>query len=174
MRGKKVYNLIFPIWFLKFIPPVIFVTLIGNFIIDSLIILIAFYVFQVFRHTQVPLRRFYGRSILLVWGFGFLADIVGTLPPFVSYMMASTLSIPHYEEILRSVGYNPFLNVWGFLILFFGIVIAGVLIYLLNDRITFRRLIQDRVVRAKVSATLAVVTAPWTLLLPTEWLYYGM
>jgi len=36
MKQIKLNNVIFPIWMLLFIPPVIFIALIGNFIIDSL------------------------------------------------------------------------------------------------------------------------------------------
>ncbi|HOO12660.1 MAG TPA: hypothetical protein PK684_06890 [Bacillota bacterium] len=35
MKHIKFYNVIFPIWFLMFFPPVVLLTLAGNFIIGS-------------------------------------------------------------------------------------------------------------------------------------------
>lgn len=45
MRDIKLYNVIFPIWFIMFYPPIILVTLAGNFIIDSLVLLASAYAF---------------------------------------------------------------------------------------------------------------------------------
>ena len=39
MKQIKLYNVIFLIWILLFFPPVIFITLIGNFMIDTLVII---------------------------------------------------------------------------------------------------------------------------------------
>ena len=42
VKKVKLYNVIFPTWFLMFFPPVILITLLGNFVIDSLVLLACF------------------------------------------------------------------------------------------------------------------------------------
>jgi len=42
LKDIKFYNIIFPLWFVLFLPPVIFITLVGNFVIDSLVVIACF------------------------------------------------------------------------------------------------------------------------------------
>ena len=78
MKQVKLYNVIFPIWLILFFPPVIFITLAGNFIIDSLIIIAAYFLFK--PHEELNWFRFYKSCILKVWVFGLLQILSG--PPF--------------------------------------------------------------------------------------------
>ena len=41
----------------------------------------------------------------------------------------------------------------------------------INYKFVFKDQIREKVLRYKIAITLAVVTAPWTFLLPTKWLY---
>ena len=52
-----------------------------------------------------------------------------------------------------------------------GLVLAGVLIYFLNRRFSFRKTGLDEGQVKKLSLALAIATAPYTLLIPIEWLY---
>lgn len=72
MKQIILYNIIFPIWFLLFFPPVIFITLAGNLIIDSLVLVACFFIFNIAK-TQINLNTFYKKSIIesvAVWLFG--------------------------------------------------------------------------------------------------------
>ena len=44
---KKLYNIIFPIWILFIVPPVILLVLPSNFIIDSLVLIVALKIFKI-------------------------------------------------------------------------------------------------------------------------------
>lgn len=81
----KTYNVIFPIWFLLFFPPVILITLFGNYVIDSIVLIVCFYLFKI-SNSQINLKTFYKKSILKVWLYGFLADILGALILFLCVM----------------------------------------------------------------------------------------
>ena len=65
MKYIKLNNVIFPIWFLLFFPPVIFITLIGNFVIDSIVLIACFFIFKL-ADIQKSLNEFYKESILKV------------------------------------------------------------------------------------------------------------
>ena len=46
MKDDKLYNIIFPVWLFLFFPPVILITLAGNFIIDSLVVIAGYFLFK--------------------------------------------------------------------------------------------------------------------------------
>ena len=52
-----------------------------------------------------------------------------------------------------------------------GIAVAGMLIYLLNRRFSFRRTALTAEQIHRLSLALAVFTAPYTMLIPSEWIY---
>ncbi len=169
MRQIKLYNLIFPIWFLLFFPPVIFITLIGNFIIDSLVILVCFFVFKLVEIQNM--KTFYKKSILKVWLFGFLSDIIGAAVLFIITVGGDYLGLPY--KLKSAIDYDPFSHPIAAIITISAILLSSVFIYLFNYNITFKNLITEKKLRFKVALTIAIVTAPWTFLLPIEWTYYG-
>ena len=74
-KDYKLYNMILPPFTLMFMAPLLLaITLAGNFIIDS-IVLLAVSLF-VFRKID---WKFYGKNIFKVWGLGFAGDIVGVI-----------------------------------------------------------------------------------------------
>lgn len=168
-KEVKFYNVIFPIWFLLFFPPVIFITLVGNFIIDSLVVLLCFYVFKQIG-TEIGLKDFYKRSIIKVWLLGFLADIIGAAILFATGILGDMWGVPY--ELTSAINYDPFSSVFAVLIILFAMFVAGLLIFLFNYLITFKNVLFDAKLRFKVALTIAIITIPWTFLLPTKWFYY--
>ena len=80
MKKNKLYNMIFPVYpmFISmFFPPLIFLILGGNFIIDSLLMLII---------SKICFKKisgmFYVKHIFAAWGLGFAADIIGAVVCF--------------------------------------------------------------------------------------------
>lgn len=164
----KLYNVIFPIWFLLFFPPVIFFTLIGNFIIDSIVIALCYAVFKL--SAAIPdLKSFYKRSILKVWLLGFAADIAGAVLLFAVGSFGSQIGIPN--KYLTGINYDPYGNPASLLILVFAMLVSAALILFFNYKYTFAGQIENKKLRFKVALTIAIITMPWTFLLPTKWLY---
>ncbi|GIW57204.1 MAG: hypothetical protein KatS3mg083_149 [Candidatus Dojkabacteria bacterium] len=83
VKNVKLYNIILPLWMLMFLPPLIIISLVGNFVIDSLVVIGCFYAFKV-AETGLNLKEFYKKHILKVWGFGFLSDFIGAFVIFFS------------------------------------------------------------------------------------------
>ncbi|TEB07925.1 hypothetical protein Psch_01480 [Pelotomaculum schinkii] len=168
MKEIKLYNVIFPIWFLMFFPPVIVVTLAGNFIIDSLVIVVCFYVFKL-ADSQSSLKTFYMKSIFKVWILGFLADIIGAAILFATGFLGDYFGLSH--RLISAISYDPFNHTGAVIITIFAMLVSSFFIFLFNYRITLRNLILERKIRLNVAITIAIVTIPWTYLLPTKWFY---
>ncbi|GFN35764.1 hypothetical protein [Tepidimicrobium xylanilyticum] len=169
MKDIRLNNIIFPIWLLLFFPPVIFITLIGNYIIDSLVILACFKIFKL-ADFHYSMTSFYRKSIVKVWIFGFLADFIGAIILFILGILGDSFGLSN--ELLSGINYDPFSNIWAVIIILFAILMSGFFIFLFNYRITFKELIEDLSTRFKLALTIAIITMPWTFLLPTKWFYY--
>ena len=169
-KGIKLYNVIFPIWFLIFFPPVIFITLIGNFIIDSLVTILCFAVFKL-TSLKLDLKTFYKSNVLKVWIFGFLSDIIGAALLFVVSIYGNGMGLP--DKYLAGINFDPFGNPQALIIIIFAMLVSAAFILFFNYRFTFVRQIEDKKLRFKVALTIALITMPWTFLLPTKWFYRG-
>ncbi|WP_136479662.1 hypothetical protein EPD62_003220 [Acetivibrio thermocellus] len=169
MKKITLYNIIFPIWFLLFLPPVIIITLIGNFIIDSLVIMACFFVFRL-GNIKNNLKTFYNKSILKVWIFGFLADIIGASILFLLGTTGNSLKLPN--GLITGINYDPFSHPVAVTTIIFSMLISAVFIFVFNYKFTFKKQIEDKKLRLKVVITIAIITMPWTFLLPTKWFYH--
>lgn len=155
-RQLRLYNVLFPIWMLFLWPGVWLILLPGNFLIDSLVLLLAMTALGYAGRKAV-----WKSAIFKVWGFGFAADLVGAGITLGLMLLLDRL-VPQW---------NTFLFPGGQLLVLPGIVIAGVLIYLLNRRFSFRRTALTAEQIHRLSLALAVFTAPYTMLIPSEWIY---
>ena len=143
----KLYNVLFPFWMLLLFPQVWAIVLPGNFIIDSLVLIISMFALKI-----AEKKVFYKRHILPIFGFGMLSDIIGA-----AYMF---LLMWAFE--VGSMGDELYLTLPA-------LFIAGALIFVLNYFVTFKK--TDKTLRLKLSLIFALVTAPYTFLVPSSWLY---
>lgn len=171
MKHIKLYNVIFPIWFLLFFPPVIFITLIGNFVIDSLVLIACFFLFKI-TDSQKSLKEFYTSSILKVWLYGFLADFIGASILFLVESLGDSWGLP--GELITGINFDPFSNPWAVMVIMFAMMVSATLIFIFNYKFTFKKQIEEEKLRFKAAITIAIVTIPWTFLLPTKWFYHGL
>ena len=143
----KLYNVLFPFWMLLLFPQMWAIVLPGNFIIDSLVLIISMFALK-----MTEKMRFYKRHIFQIWGFGMLSDIIGA-----AYMF---LLMWAFE--VGSMGDELYLTIPA-------LIISAALIFVLNYFVTFRK--SDKVLRLKLALTFTIVTAPYTFLIPSSWLY---
>ena len=147
MKNKEIrfYNILFPIWMLMLIPTAWIAVLPINFIVDSLVILITM------KAIGVKYKgKMYRKSILKVWIFGFVADMIG----------AGALLGAMYADIFR--GDEIYLTLPAMLI-------AALFIFIFNYKISFKE--YDKATRLKMAINLAIFTAPYTFLIPISWIY---
>lgn len=169
-RSCRVYNVIFPIWFLWLVPLTWVVVLPANFLIDLLV------VWLTLRCLRIESAGRQARAVIWkVWGFGFLSDFIGTAVLFPSMALDFNSRTPFgkwwYDNITSPVAYNPLKNPLAAAWVVLAVAAAGVCIYFFNKKISFRN--TDLTPRQKHAAALAmaVFTAPYFFLLPMEWFY---
>lgn len=146
-KDIKLYNVLFPFWMLLLFPPIWLIVLPGNFVIDSLVLIISMFLLKI-----SDKKHYYKRHILKIYGFGMLSDIVGS-----AYMLLLMLVFQ-----VGRMGDEPYLTIPA-------LIISAVLIFVLNYFVTFKN--TDKALRLKLSVIFAIVTAPYTFLIPSSWLY---
>lgn len=155
-RDIKLYNVMFPIWMFCLLPTVLWLIILPvNFAVDSLVILLV-----LARLQQENRKEIWKRSIVRVWLLGFLADFAGA-----ALTMALMLMLDKYAFFTLMFPY-------GQLLVLPGILLAGVLIYRMNRAFSFKSCGLDGETIRKLSLALAVLTAPYTMLWPIEWIYF--
>lgn len=168
MKDKKnirFYNVIFPVWLLFIFPLTWLFVIPLNFAIDSLIILLGIYILKIDNKLE-----FYKKTILWVFLFGFAADILGGMLLLLTQFADGNGFF--YEYITYAVSMNPWDNIYSLLYTLMAVIVAGILIYIFNRFISFRK-IGDIKTKRIVSLLLAILTAPYLFLLPTETVYGG-
>ena len=146
-KFTKFYNILFPVWLLYLYPLMWLIILPGNFIVDSFIMIISMYILKI-----VNKKDFYKTHIVKVFIFGMLADIIGS---FFIFLMVFLFEI-------GTIGDEFYLT-------FPGLIISCIMIFIFNYIITFKKI--DKKDRIKFSLIFAIVTAPYTFLIPLTWIY---
>ena len=146
-KDIKLYNVLFPFWMLLLFPQLWLIVLPGNFIIDSLVFLISMWILKIGDKKQ-----WYKQYIFKIFVFGMISDIIGSV-----YMLLMMI-VFHIGRL----GDELYLTVPG-------LIISAVLIFVFNYFKTFRAI--DKRLRFKLSLVFAIVTAPYTFLVPSRWLY---
>lgn len=145
-RGTRLYNVIFPFWMLLLLPAMWLIIIPANFAIDSLVLIIAMHLLKMQDKKLV-----YKNTILKVFGFGMLSDIIGGA---FMYLMLVLEWSQTADELYFTIP---------------AIIISCVMIFVFDYFVSFKKL--EKIQRLKLSLTFAIATAPYTFLIPTEWMY---
>lgn len=146
-KDVRLYNVLFPMWMLVTLPVIWYIIIPGNFIIDSLVLIIAMKVLK-----MEDGKGFYKKHILPVFGLGFLADILASIPMWLGM----------YLEFGGAYGDSLVLTLPG-------VLLAAVLIFVFDYFVSFRKC--EKPLRKKLALIFAVATAPYTFLIPSSLLY---
>ena len=151
-KDVRLYNLVFPFWFLYLFPmPLWLIVLPVNFAVDSLVIYLSA------REQEISNRpELWKQSILSVWILGFLCDFIGAALTFGLYLLLH--EVPGMISLITFPGTT--------LVSFPGLILAGVLIYFLNKKFSFRKSQLSPEQLRKMCLHLALFTAPYTMLIP--------
>ena len=161
-KDIRLYNALFPIWFLMFFPtaPVLLLTtLFGNLAIDCLVLYVTL---RVLKHPQKKevIKGLWSKF----WYFGFLADFIGAACLFGSLYLIDAWS--WFPDVNVS---NPWENPASFLWTLSGVAVAGVCIYLFDKRAMKKCDLLDPRQKRLIALAMAIVTAPWLFLVPLYW-----
>ena len=142
----RLYNVMFPIWMLILFPSAWLAVFPVNFIVDSLVLIICMSKLGIVNRWQT-----YKTHILKIFAFGMIADLIGAGLLLLVVMLD-----------LGFRGDEIFLTLPAMLI-------SALFIFIFNHTITFKGM--DKRLRFKLALTYAIVTAPYTFLIPLEWIY---
>lgn len=152
-RKVKLYNIILPIWILYFLPPVVFLTLVLNLLIDLLVV-----------KLSIPKDKKASSYLWRAFGFGYLADFLGA-----GVLLGAVYLAPD-DSLIEAMMMNAFSDPLAFVLTALGVAAAGVLIYFFNKKFNFKDLSPKE--RHKAALALAVFTAPYTFFIPANLFYY--
>ena len=144
----RIYNVLFPFWMLLLFPQMWLIVLPGNFIIDSAVLLISLAILKIPEKKQ-----WYKKHILKIYAFGMLSDIIGSA--FLLLMMIGFEVGQMGDELYLTLP---------------ALFISAALIFVFNYFITFKK--TDKKLRLKLALIFTIITAPYTFLVPSSWLYY--
>ena len=200
MRQKQsitLYNILFPVWLLVWIPSPLWLLLIPlNFVIDY-VVLYKSLPDDAEREKNVSNGRQGSKSLsddvernkifsggvsrkafcnTYAWKIcaaGFAADFIGSLFLFAAFMITSSHKLDSLRQISHGLGLNPFESFAAFLIVACSILLAAYCIYRFDLHILKRAGLSEEQGR-KSALWLAVATAPYLFLLPSEILFRWM
>jgi hypothetical protein len=118
----------------------------GNYLVDSLVLLLGMHLYKVEEK-----KVFYKRHIFKIFAFGFLADFIGSLLMMSAVLLGWSNTTDEIYLTLPSL------------------LVAEALIYVFNYYITFKKV--ESPVRKKLAILFTILTAPYTLLIPIDWIY---
>lgn len=149
---NRLYNILFPIWLFWLWPTVLWLVILpANFVIDTLVLVIAAYLL----HLR-PLFTVWKCSILKIWVIGFVGDFLGA-----ALILAIMLLID-----ATGLHINTMLFPWTTLISIPGVMLSGWLIFWGNKHFSFQKLGLNAVQLHRLSLALAVFTAPYAMMIP--------
>ena len=147
-KDVKLYNVLFPVWMLLMFPFVWVLVIPGNFLIDSIVLLISMKALHI-----AEKKLFYKKHIVKIFIFGFLSDIIAA-----GIMLTLNLCF----HIGGGLADEPSLTIPG-------VLIAAGIIFAFNYFITFKK--DDKNIRLRMSLIFAIATAPYTFLIPSSLIY---
>ena len=176
-QSVTLYNILFPVWLLVWIPSPLWLLLIPlNFVIDY-VVLYKSLPDDVERSKNfpgsVPRKAFCNTYAWKICAAGFAADFIGSLFLFAAFMITSSHKLDSLRPISHGLGLNPFESLAAFLIAVCAILLAAYCIYRFDLYILKRAGLPEEQGR-KSALWLAVVTAPYLFLFPSEILYRWM
>ena len=164
---NKVYNILLPIWLLIFFPSWLWLLLIpANYLIDRIVLRWSL--------GDMPEKGLFCRNhnwkICLA---GFASDYAGAILLFALNQLMFGMNDDVNSFISKAADglmLNPFSNVLSLVIVIAAIVLSAVCIYKLDKSILTKAGLD--IDQAKKSAIrLAIITAPYVYLIPSEWFY---
>jgi len=163
-RRPAFYNVMFPLWMLIWFPSWLWLLLIpANYLIDRLVLWWSL-------GSAEDRQRFCRQHTWKICLAGFASDFAGSLLLLGAYLLLSSSDSDWAHDIIWGLGFNPFSSIVGLLVTVAAIALSGMCIYALDLRIIRKTGLSEDQSRHS-ALMLAVLTAPYLFLIPSQLLY---
>ncbi len=162
MKNGKLYNIMFPIWFIFTIPLTWLIVIPANFLINTIVLIAGLKYLKIDKAYET-----YKKIILKVWIIGVICNVIASGILFLANFDNNSL----YNAVKSNIVWNPFSSILSVATVIVSIIISMVLLYLFNYTISFKKVGLERKKAKKLSLIVAIATAPWLLLFPTTIVY---
>ena len=117
------------------------------------------------------------KVILKVFLFGFFSDFVGAI---FLFLMSTLVGMGGEESgffkwinnnIIDTIMRNPFSNIYSFILMTIAIMLAGLCIYYLNLKVSFKNVDMEEKDKKKLALYMAIFTAPYLFFVPSSVVY---
>ena len=159
INNQRFYSLIFPVWVLFLFPGAWFALLPLNLLIDGCLLFVTLRLAGVERIRQTFLK-----NLLKVWIFGLVSSCVGFMCEMIPFAFRGS---ERAAEISFALSQNPFSDVYAVLLSILAIIVSAAVCFVLNFKLTFPKSDYEKKARLFSSLAFSVITAPYTLLIPT-------
>lgn len=151
-RALRLYNVLFPAWMFYLIPTGLWLIILPvNFAIDSIVLFLSMRRLGIAERNDV-----WKLSILRIWGFGFLADILGANLTLGLFFLIDAAHLP----------WDVYLFPGTTLLAVPGVMLSAFLIYLFDKRYAFAKCALSPKHIQRLSLSLSIFTAPYAMLIP--------
>lgn len=154
---------VYPLWIYILSPVSWIVIMPYKFMMVSIALLVCARSYDLNRNV-----RFYKKNI----GWSFVISVAGNLAAtLLLYCTQPYFGEKWYEYMTSAVAYNPFDNVWSMLYVIAAVALTVFLSFCAYSKALFPKTIRDALLCRKVALIVAVFTAPYLYLVPTQYLY---
>ncbi len=158
-KDVRLYDLMFPIWLLIIFPITWIPVIVGNFLIDSIILLLYLHI----RRLEFK-KEIWKKSIVRIFFFGLIGDIAGGMLMIGETFIFDTIGL---HNISFCISYNPWGNIFALLYTLLCMTVSSVIIFKLDKKFAFNKTSLDNGIKRKIALVFAVFTTPVMFLLPT-------
>ena len=164
-RDTRIYNVIFPVWMIVWLPSWLWLFLIpANYLIDWLVFKLSL---RKLGLDETIARKHNWKTCIC----GFVSDFIGAmLLAAALFGTESVITGDALADFQNNLVLNPWRSIPSLLVAFLGVALAGVCIYFLNKKIVLMNLVTKEQAHY-IALRLAIFTAPYLYLLPMEWFW---
>lgn len=163
-RRPALYNVMFPLWMLIWFPSWLWLLLIpANYLVDRVVLWWSLGSID----NRHQFCRQHTWKICLA---GFASDFAGSLLLLGTYLFFTSFDSGFAHDIVWGLGFSPFSNIVSLLVTAAAIALSGVCIYALDLRIIRNAGLTETQSRHS-ALMLAICTAPYLFLIPSQMLY---
>ena len=171
-KGIRLYNIIFPVWLLVWIPTWLWLLIIpANYLVDHFVLKYCL------KKLAIEDRELLKKNTWKVCLLGFAADLAGSVLLFSTQLLPGFLrnrpaaDMREFNTLINNIAYDCFADIRAFLIVAFCVLVSGYCIYRFDKAFLDKYWKKEKTEQAKyIALRMAIFTMPYLFFIPVRWL----